>query len=125
MKALAFSIVTLVFAGLLQAASSPSQAVNPRSPLKIDAVTGSIHLLSKPELAYPREALQQNIEGKVELELTVSPQGDVVSERAVWGPSALQKATMDGFKKAKYIPFRRDGKPTSQGSRFIFLRKHP
>ncbi len=75
-------------------------------------MTGFIHLLSKPELAYPKEALQQHIEGKVELELTVSPQGDVVSERVISGPSALQQDTMDAFKKVKYIPFRRDGEPS-------------
>jgi TonB family protein len=75
-------------------------------------MTGFIHLLSKPDLAYPKEALQQHIEGKVELELTVSPHGDVVSERVVWGPSALQQATIDVFKKLKYIPFLRDGQPS-------------
>jgi TonB family protein len=113
-QAIAPSIVTLVFAGLLQAVSSPGLAVDPptQEPLKIDAFTSSIHLLGKPELAYPKEALQQHIEGKVKLELTVSPQGDVVSERVVWGPSALQQATLDAFKKVKYIPFRRDGEPS-------------
>jgi TonB family protein len=73
---------------------------------------GFIHLLNKPEIAYPKEALQQHIEGKVELELTVSPQGDVVSERVVLGPPALQQATMDAFKKLKYIPVLRDGQPS-------------
>ncbi len=109
MKAIAFSIVTLVFA-----LSSPGQVADPpaQEPLRIDAVTGFIHLLSKPELVYPKEALQQHIEGKVELELTVSPQGDVVSERVIWGPSVLQQATMNAFKKVKYIPFSRDGKPS-------------
>jgi TonB family protein len=114
LKAIAFSIAPLFLAVLLQAVSSSGQTAKPSAPepLKIDAVTGFIHLLSKPELAYPKEALQQHIEGKVELELTVSPQGDVVSERVVWGPSALQQATMEVFKKLKYIPFLRDGQPS-------------
>jgi TonB family protein len=113
-KAIAVPFLALVLAGLLQAVSSPVQAVNPsaQEPLKIDPVAGFIHLLSKPELAYPKDALQKHIEGKVELEVTVSPQGDVLSERAVWGPPVLQQAAMDAFKKAKYIPFLRDGKPS-------------
>jgi TonB family protein len=114
LKAIAFSIAPLFLAVLLQAVSSSGQTANPsaQEPLRIDAMTGFIHLLSKPDLAYPKEALQQHIEGKVELELTVSPQGDVVSERVVWGPSALQQATIDVFKKLKYIPFLRDGQPS-------------
>jgi TonB family protein len=30
----------------------------------------------------------------------------------VWGPSALHQATIDAFKKVKYIPFLRDGQPS-------------
>jgi TonB family protein len=113
-KAVAFLIVSLLLGGILQTTSIASE-VDPRGqePLKVDALTGFIHLLSKPQLAYPEEALQQHIEGKVELELSVSPQGDVVSERAVWGPPALQQVTLDAFRKVKYIPFLRDGEPSA------------
>jgi len=112
LKAISFSIVAVFFASLLQAVSSSGQTVDPpqQEPLKIDAITGFVHLLNKPELIYPKDALEQHIEGRVELELTVSPQGDVVSERAVWGPSALRQATIEAFKNVKYIPFDRDGK---------------
>ena len=44
--------------------------------------------------------------------MTVSPQGDVVSERVISGPSALQQATADAFTKAKYIPFLRNLEPS-------------
>jgi len=99
---------------IVKCAPAVGQTADPsaQEPLKIDAGKGVSYLLNKPELAYPKEALQQHIEGKVELELTVSPQGDVVSERVVGGPSELQQATMDAFKKVKYIPFRRDGQPS-------------
>ncbi len=114
MKAISFSIVAVFFASLLLEVSSPGQTVDPpqQEPLKIDAITGFVHLLNKPELIYPKDALEQHIEGRVKLELTVSPQGDVVSERAVWGLSALRQAAIDAFKKAKYIPFTHDGKPS-------------
>jgi TonB family protein len=113
-KPTAFSVAALFFASLLQAVLSFGLTVDPpaQEPLRIDGVAGFIHLLNKPDLVYPTEALEQHIEGKVELELTVSPQGDVVSERAVWGPSVLRQATIDAFKKVKYIPFDRDGKPS-------------
>jgi TonB family protein len=113
-KTIAFSIVLLFFASLLQAVSSLGQTANPlaQEPLKIDAVTGVNNLLVKPELTYPKEARQQHIDGKVELELTVSPQGDVVSERVISGPSALQQATTNAFKRVKYIPFLRNLEPS-------------
>jgi TonB family protein len=114
MKPIAFCIATLFFAVFLQAVSSHGQAVSPTAgaPLKIDAAIGLKNLLVKPELAYPEEARQQHIEGKVELELTVSPQGDVVSERVISGPSELQQATMDAFKKVKYAAFLRNLEPS-------------
>jgi TonB family protein len=113
-KPIAFPIVLLFFAGPVQAVSSLGQTANPlaQEPLKIDAVTGVNNLLVNPELTYPKEARQQHIDGKVELELTVSPQGDVVSERVISGPSALQQATTDAFKKVKYIPFLRNLEPS-------------
>jgi TonB family protein len=113
-KPIVCSIVTLFLSGLLQAAPSPGQTVDPpaQEPLKINAVTGVRNLLHRPELAYPKEAREQHIEGKVELELTVSPQGDVVSERVISGPSALQQATTDAFKTVKYLPFLRNLEPS-------------
>jgi TonB family protein len=105
-KPIVFSAVMLFFAGLFQAELFSQTVVPPaQEAIKIDAVTGVRNLLNKPELTYPKEAREQRIEGKVELELTVSPQGDVVSERVISGSLALQQATMDAFKKVKYIPF--------------------
>jgi len=108
-KPFAFSVAALLFAFFPQAVSSPGQTVTPmpKEPLKVDAASGVRNLLNKPALTYPKEALQQHIEGKVELELTVSPQGDVVSERVISGPLALRQATTDAFKNVKYIPFLR------------------
>jgi TonB family protein len=113
-KAIAFSIAPLYLAVLLHAVSSPSQSVNSlaQEPIRIEAATGVRNLLNRPELSYPKEAQQQHIEGKVELELTVSAQGDVVSERVISGPLALRQATIDAFKKAKYIPFLRNLEPS-------------
>lgn len=58
MKAIAFSVVTLLCVGLLQAVSSSGQTANPsaKEPLRIDAVTGFIHLLNKPEIAAKHKA---------------------------------------------------------------------
>lgn len=100
-KTIRCSIVALFLVGALQARCTPGEAADPRGqePLEIDALTGFIHLLSKPELAYPKEALQQHIEGKVELELSVSPQGEVVSERAFW--------VRRRFSKPQWMPSRK------------------
>lgn len=96
---------------LFATATGQTAAPSISEAFKINAVTGVSHLLDKPVLAYPEEARKQHIEGKVELELTVSAQGDVVSERVIYGPPALQQATIDAYKKAKYIPFLRNLEP--------------
>jgi TonB family protein len=108
-----FALIAL-FSGLLQAVSSPSQTASPdaQEPLRIDAYTGTKNQRDKPRATYPKQARPLHIDGKVELELTVSPKGGVLSERVISGPPALRQAAIDAFRKVKYNPFLRDGKPT-------------
>jgi TonB family protein len=80
--------------------------------VKIDVATGVKNLRKNPKLTYPSKERQRGIRGTVELELTVSPKGDILTERAVSGDPELQKAAIKAFKKAKYSPFLKDGKPS-------------
>jgi len=99
---------------LLPLVPAIGQTTNPdqAEPLKIDSATGMKNLRTKLKVVYPPKAKQLHIQGKVELELTVSPAGDVVSERAISGPPELRQAAINAFKSMKYQPFVRDGKPS-------------
>jgi TonB family protein len=94
--------------------SASGQTTNPDAAqaLKIDSATGVKNLLTMPKVIYPAEAKQLHIQGKVELELTVSPKGEVVSERVISGPRALRQAAIEVYKNMKYRPFLHDGKPS-------------
>jgi len=102
----------LGFIFVLASASGQTTSSNEAQPLRIDTATGMKNLRTKPKVVYPTEAKQLHIQGKVELELTVSPSGNVVAERVVSGPPALQQAAIDLFKNMKYRPFLRNGKPS-------------
>jgi TonB family protein len=98
---------------ILAGSAAAKDVASSSEPVKIDLATGVKSLRKNPKLAYPSKERGRGIQGTVELELTVSPKGDVLSERAVSGDPELQKAAMKAFKKAKYSPFLRDGKPSA------------
>ena len=80
-------------------------------PVKINVAAGVKNLRQPPDLRYPPDAQKLGIRGTVELELKVSPDGDVVSERVVSGASELLQATILAYKNVKYDPFLWNGKP--------------
>jgi TonB family protein len=82
-------------------------------PIYIDAANSAMNLRRQPKLDFSAKLRRNGIWGTVEVEMTVSEKGDVVSERAVSGEPELEKAAIKAFKKAKFNPFVRDGKPTT------------
>ena len=113
MKANVHVILIPTLSCILMSVSASGQTTNPDAAqaLKIDAATGVKNLLAMPKAIYPAEAKQLHIQGKVELELTVSPIGEIVSVRVISGPQALRQATIEAYKSIKYRPFLLDGKP--------------
>jgi TonB family protein len=104
---LMFARVPLCAAGTGQSSSSAASD----GFLRVDTVAAMKNLLTELRPVYPTEAKQLHIQGAVELELTVSPQGDVVAERVIAGPPAFRESAMSAFRKMKYRPFLLDGKP--------------
>jgi TonB family protein len=104
----------LLFCGLPQAVLSTSQgaSLDAQGPLRIDAYSATRNQRNQPRITYPKQARQLHINGKVEIELGVSAKGGVISERVISGPPELRQAAIDAFKKVKYNPFLRDGKPS-------------
>ena len=69
LKDIAFGVVTLFLASILQPNSFIGQNVNttPQGPFKIDAVTGVKNLLVKPELAYQPKRYNSTLRAKLNL----------------------------------------------------------
>jgi TonB family protein len=76
--------------------NNPSQQSSPAkntSPLK---------LLKGPTVPFPEEALRKNVEGKVELSLTVDAEGHVSDAKIVSGPPELYQAALDSVKQWQF-----------------------
>jgi protein TonB len=61
---------------------------------------------------YPSEARRMGVEGKVELEATVTERGQVEDLKVISGNPLLAQAVMDAVRKWRYSPLLLNGKPT-------------
>ena len=61
--------------------------------------------------AYPAEALDKNVQGRVVLRAMIGKDGAVQSVRLVSGPTILASAVMDAVRQWRYTPYYRNGEP--------------
>ena len=71
----------------------------------------SSHLIYSYYPVYPRDALQQGVEGTVVIHATVGQDGRVKNLRVVSGPALLTSAALDAAQYWRYIPALRNGEP--------------
>lgn len=70
---------------------------------------------------YPDEARDRGLQGRVVIRLHVDEEGTVESTDIVSGDPILAKAAADAFKKWKFKPFIRGGKPVKVATELPFL----
>src|SRR5438477_2767523 len=94
----------LVYLGLLYQATRPPNAVyvfaNPTVMTVSDK--GGPAILHSPDAVYPEQALQDRVEGRVTLKVTVGPDGTVTHAVPVSGPKALRQAAMDNVRQWQF-----------------------
>lgn len=66
-------------------------------------------LLKKVDPLYPQRAKSMNIQGQVELQVTVAPDGSVAAIRRLSGNSILANAAVEAVKHWRYDPVRLNG----------------
>ena len=69
------------------------------------------HLIYRMEPFYPKEALQQRVEGTVKIHATVGQDGKVKNLRVISGPASLTAAALDAAQYWRYVPALRNGQP--------------
>jgi periplasmic protein TonB len=69
------------------------------------------HLIYRMEPFYPKEALQQRMEGIVKIHATVGRDGKVKNLTVVSGPASLTSAALDAAQYWRYVPALRNGQP--------------
>jgi protein TonB len=68
-------------------------------------------LYKKVAPTYPPAALRMRVEGVVELQATISKQGDISKVKVISGDAQLAKAASDAVKQWKYKPYLLNGEP--------------
>jgi TonB family protein len=69
---------------------------------------------------YPSIARSVNVSGKVIVQVTIDESGNVISARALEGPSLLQQAAIDAAKQWKYSSAKRGGNPVRDTKTITF-----
>ena len=70
----------------------------------IQLVKGGEHLLHGERPEYPRRAIEQRVEGDVQVEMTLDERGEVSDARVLSGPEELRKATLESVLQWHYSP---------------------
>lgn len=70
----------------------------------IQIVKGSEHLLHGERPEYPRRAIEQNVAGDVQVEMSLDERGEVSDARVLSGPEELRKATLESVLQWHYSP---------------------
>ena len=75
---------------------------------------GAVKITKKVAPAYPADAKEKHITGKVVLDVTVNEQGKVIATKTKESAHpSLEKAAVDAVKQWEFDPLKMDGKPTA------------
>jgi uncharacterized protein (TIGR02246 family) len=61
-----------------------------------------VRLIRKTDAAYPQDAKDKGVEGKVIVELTIDEKGDLIGARVKEGPELLREAALDAARQARF-----------------------
>jgi TonB family protein len=95
-------VVILACSSLIQASGQEQN-----SPQQSGAATKSepaLKLLKAPPASFPKEALKEDVVGKVELSLVVDAEGHVSNATIVSGPPEFYQAALDSVKQWQFEP---------------------
>jgi TonB family protein len=70
----------------------------------VQLLNGGEHLLHGERPEYPRQAIEQKVEGDVEVELTLNERGEVSDARVLSGPEELRRVTLESVLQWHYSP---------------------
>ena len=94
-------------------ASISNAAVAKPTPQMLKVSQGVMEglVLKRVQPRYPSQALQMRIQGPVQLQATITKDGDIANLKIVSGDAVLAKAAQDAVKQWKYKPYYLNGEP--------------
>lgn len=93
------STALIVFLFILCSVLNAQRTIN---DVKVGIVNGRATYLPKPD--YPQEAKDFCASGKVEIEVLIGENGDVIEAKAISGDELLREVSVKSVKKAKFVP---------------------
>lgn len=82
-------------------------------------------VLKRVQPRYPSQALQMRIQGPVQLQATITKDGDIANLKVVSGDAVLAKAAQDAVKQWKYKPYYLNGEPVQIETQILVNFKLP
>ena len=79
--------------------------------LKISQGVSEGLVLKKVAPKYPAQAIQLRIQGAVQMQATISKEGNITNVKVLTGDSLLSRAAQDAVKQWKYKPYYLNGEP--------------
>lgn len=128
-RALGWGLAALLACGTLAVAQEKKAAPKPKAPKsdtpKDSDSTGPVamefhqmKIKSRPKsLDYPKEAREAMIQGTVQVELVVAPDGSITAAKAINGPAELRGAAEGYAREWRFKPPMKNGKPIA--ARFL------
>lgn len=113
--------------GVVLAGSLPADARAQPSPVLLTQEEARAHLVSAPSPTYPALAQAANIEGIVDVEVAIAPDGTVTNVRVLVGVPVLDGAASDAAREWRFKPLMSGGAPVSvrTGLTFFFALSPP
>lgn len=96
-----------------QAQSSASPSTDEKPAAQTPAAppdSTRLEVLKSSRAPYPLKAMQEGIQGRVVVKVTISQQGDVIGADVVSGDPVLAESAVNTVKKWKFKPYIRNGK---------------
>ncbi len=82
-------------------------------------------VLKRVQPRYPTQALQMRIQGPVQLQATITKNGDIANLKVVSGDSVLARAAQEAVRQWKYKPYYLDGEPVQIETQILVNFKLP
>ena len=76
--------------------------------------------VNKPQPDYPAIARQMRVMGKVEVDVTIDPSGNVAEVKILSGNAMLTQSVVATVKRWKFTPFTQDGQPARAVAELTF-----
>jgi TonB family protein len=89
--------------------ADPNATPDPKAPVRGGVLNGKA--VSKPQPAYPQEAMDARAQGTVTVQIVIDEDGNVTSAEAVSGHPLLREAAVNAAKQARFSPTLLSGQP--------------